>query len=84
MSKLSLFDYYVLKEFFHKYKVNKSVLKENIYYFRYICFKMNYFFKNIILPKFKKESLYESVLIEFREFPHFEFIIRNTILKLGM
>jgi len=39
--------------------------------------------KYIILPKIKKESLYESVIVEFREFPHIEFIIRNTILKLG-
>jgi len=39
--------------------------------------------KNIILPKIKKESLYEAVIVEFREFPHIEFIIRNNILKLG-
>jgi len=39
--------------------------------------------KNIILPKIKKGSLYEAVIVEFREFPHIEFIIRNTILKLG-
>ena len=34
MGKLSLFDYYVIKEFCNKYKIKKSVLKENIYYFR--------------------------------------------------
>jgi hypothetical protein len=83
MGKLSLFDYYVIKEFCSKYKIKKSVLKENIYYFRYACFKMNFFMRNIVLPKIKKDGLYESVLIEFREFPHIEFIIRNTILKLG-
>ena len=44
---------------------------------------MIYFMKIIILPKFKKDSLYESVIVEFREFPHLEFIIRNTIYKLG-
>lgn len=82
-NKMSLFDYYVLKEFCSKYKVKKSVLKENIYQFRYTCFKMNYFMKSIVLPKIKKESLYESVIVEFRELPHIEFIIRNTILKLG-
>jgi len=84
MSSLSLFDHYVLKEFCNKYNVKKSVLKENIYYFRYVCLKMNYFMRNIVLPKIKRESLFESVLVEFREFPHIEFIIRNTILKLGV
>jgi len=39
--------------------------------------------KSIILPKFKKSSLYEAVFIEFRDFPHVEFLIRNTIFKLG-
>jgi len=39
--------------------------------------------KCIILSKFNKVSLYESVLIEFRIFPHIEFLIRNTIFKLG-
>ena len=82
-NKMNLFDYYVLKEFCSKYKVKKTVLKENIYHFRYTCFKMNHFMKNIVLPKIKKESLYESVMVEFREFPHIEFIIRNTILNLG-
>ena len=83
MSKLTLFDYYILKDFYNKYNVNSESLKENIYYFRYLCMKMNCFMKNMVLPKFKKDSLYESVIVEFREFPHLEFIIRNTIYKLG-
>jgi hypothetical protein len=37
----------------------------------------------MVLPKIKKSSLYEAVLIEFRNFPHIEFLIRNSILKLG-
>jgi hypothetical protein len=80
----SLFDSFILQKFCEKYKVKRIVLKENIYYFRYFCFKMNFFMKNIILPKIKKESLYESVIVEFREFPHIEFIIRNTIYRLGV
>jgi hypothetical protein len=44
---------------------------------------MNLFLKNLVLPKFKRDGLFESVLVEFREYPHVEFIIRNTILKLG-
>jgi len=83
MSKLSTFDYYVIKEYCNKYKINIVDLKENIHYFRYSCMKMNFFMKNIILPKIKKESLYEAVFIEFRNFPHIEFNIRNAILKLG-
>jgi hypothetical protein len=79
----TLFNSFILNNFCEKYKVKKTVLREDIYYFRYFCFKMNFFMKNIILPKIKKESLYESVIIEFREFPHIEFIIRNAIYRLG-
>jgi hypothetical protein len=39
--------------------------------------------KQIQLPQISKESLYEAVFIEFRSFPHIEFIIRNAIYKLG-
>lgn len=81
---LSIFDNYVIKEFCNTYKIKKELLKENIYYFRYFCFKMNFFMKSIVLPSIQKESLYEAVFIEFREFPHIEFIIRNAILKLGI
>ena len=81
---LSIFDNYVIKEFCNTYKIKKELLKENIYYFRYFCFKMNFFIKSIVLPPIQKESLYEAVFIEFREFPHIEFIIRNAILKLGI
>lgn len=37
------------------------------------------------LPKISnhKYTLKEAILIEFRVFPHLEFIIRNTIMKLG-
>jgi hypothetical protein len=82
-NKLSFFDYYVLKDFYKKYNINKNALKEDIYFFRYFCMKMNYFMKKLVLPKFKKEGLNESVIVEFRKFPHLEFIIRNTIFKLG-
>jgi len=66
------------------FKTNAETLfTEDIWYFRYICFKYNYFLKHLILPKFKKQSLYESIFIEFRILPHIDFLIRNTILKLG-
>jgi hypothetical protein len=39
--------------------------------------------KTIKLPKIPVKTSYEAVLIEFRNFPHLEFLIRNCILKLG-
>jgi hypothetical protein len=51
--------------------------------FRYICFQHINYIKNITLPNFIENSHYECVLIEYRCFPHLEFIIRNNILKLG-
>jgi hypothetical protein len=44
---------------------------------------MNYFIKYTVLPKIKKNSLYEAVFIEFRILPHIEFILRNAIYKIG-
>jgi hypothetical protein len=51
--------------------------------FREICFDNINYMRNIDLPDFKIKSIYESVLIEYRCMPHLEFIIRNTIIKLG-
>ena len=36
------------------------------------------------LPIISKYSFYESILIEFRCLPHLEFLIRNSIYKLGV
>lgn len=55
----------------------------NIYKFRYLCLKLNYFLKHIPLPLIKKNCFYEAVFIDFRILPHIEFIIRNAIYKLG-
>ena len=74
----------IINIFCEKYNTNKSNIYENNHtYFRYLCFKFNYFMKHIHLPKIKKHSTYEAVLIEFRIMPHLEFLIRNTIHKLG-
>lgn len=84
VSKLNIFDYYVMKNFCEKYNVTPDIAKnENIYVFRLLCYKLNFFIKHVNLPIIKKDSLYESVLVEFRDFPHIEFLIRNTILNLG-
>ena len=52
---------------------------------KFIMFCTEYipYIKCIELPIICKTSSYESVLIEFNIFPHLEFIIRNTILKLN-
>jgi hypothetical protein len=64
---------------------NNSIEFENndIWNFRYLCYKFNYFMKHIPLPKIKKNNFYEAVFVEFRILPNIEFVIRNAILKLG-
>jgi hypothetical protein len=55
----------------------------NIQRFRNICSNSLKNIRNLYLPNFKESSIYESVLVEYRCLPHLEFIIRNTIIKLG-
>uniref|UniRef100_A0A6C0M031 DUF5672 domain-containing protein n=1 Tax=viral metagenome TaxID=1070528 RepID=A0A6C0M031_9ZZZZ len=50
--------------------------------FRNICKNNLELLKNIIIPNIPLESFYETIFIEFRIFSHFEYLIRNTILKL--
>jgi len=66
-------------------KYNQSInilfnLKEEFRYFCYYCLDI---IKNKQLPILKFDLKYETVLIEFRELQHLEFLIRNTILKIG-
>jgi hypothetical protein len=52
--------------------------------FRYICHKNIPKIKMSTLPTDIQMNLeYEAIFIEFRNLPHIEFLIRNTILKLG-
>ena len=51
--------------------------------FREYCAVFTNIIRKVPLPEFPEESQYESVLIEFRMLPHLEFLIRNTIVKLG-
>jgi len=85
MNKIDkLFNFYILDNFSKKYNITREFASSDPKHsFRLLCFKMNYFMSYIILPKFKKTSLYEAVFIEFRVFPHIEFQIRNAIMKLG-
>jgi hypothetical protein len=52
--------------------------------FRYICHKNTPKIRTVKLPTNIQQNLeYEAIFIEFRNLPHIEFLIRNTILKLG-
>ena len=76
------FEIQTMNHFLKEYNIGNPIL-DNSYKFRHLCFKLNYFMKQIQLPQISKESLYEAVFIEFRSFPHIEFTIRNAIYKLG-
>jgi hypothetical protein len=55
-------------------------LKEN---FRYFCVDHLKYIRLLELPFISFENKFEAVLIEFRIFPHLEFLVRNCIYKLG-
>lgn len=61
-------------------KVEETNYKEK---FRQLCLNNVNYIRNINLPDFNEKSELESVLIEYRCLPHIEFLIRNTIIKLG-
>ena len=73
-----------IPDFFKYYNTTLSQLKtDDKMNFRYICYNHIPYIRNITLPDISVNSKYEAVLIEYRCFPHLEFIIRNNILKLG-
>lgn len=54
--------------------------------FRYICFRYLNYIRSIKIDLTKNsydKNEFEAVLIEFRNLPHIEFLLRNAILKLG-
>lgn len=74
----------LLNKFCKIYKVEKNNIKTNDKIrFRFECFKYKYMIKHIDLPDITLNSTLEAVLIEYRIFPHIEFLIRNAIIKLG-
>jgi hypothetical protein len=80
----NIYEISTLSRYYNEYNVSKEELaKNNHNQFRYICFRYIEFIRKIDIPKIKKNLDYEAVLIEYRKFPHLEFLIRNTILKLG-
>ena len=65
------------------YKCINDIKHDQKIFHRFNCYNCIPSIQNIRLKNFDTESKYESVLIEFRQFPHIEFLIRNTIFKLG-
>ena len=74
----------LLNNFCKIYNITKDEIKKNDKIkFRFECFKYNYIIKHIEVPDIVKNNDWEAVLIEYRCFPHTQFLIRNAILKLG-
>ena len=74
----------LIDEFTEKYNTNKDeILNNGKMEFRYFCYRYLKYIRNIILPDIKLNNKKEAVLIEYRCFPHLEFLIRNIINKLG-
>jgi hypothetical protein len=59
------------------------VLKNPKEEFRYFCYNYMDYIRMLELPIIKQNEYYEAVLIEFRCLPNLEFLIRNSIYKLG-
>lgn len=63
--------------------VSSDVLSVPKIEFRYFCYRYINYIKNIKLKKIKYPAKYETCIVEFRKFPHIEFLIRNTINRLS-
>lgn len=73
-----------LDEFGKIYLLKKEdILSNTKNEFRYLCYNYLEFIRNINLPFITQNQKLEAVLIEYRCFPHIEFILRNNIYKLG-
>lgn len=73
-------DFKLLDDFHKVYSGDMKNLKNA---FRYLCFKHLNYIRLFNIPTIAQYSTKEAVLIEYRKFPHLEFLIRNMILKLG-
>ncbi len=73
-----------IEKFMKIYYVSREDIMNNAKIeFRYFCYRYLNYIRNIDLPEINKNMQYEAVLVEYRCFPHVEFIIRNNINKLG-
>lgn len=97
LDKLNITDtnyYYELYDFIKDYKdygfdnlnINQifDVINNNPKMeYRYFCYRYRNYMRNFLIQDLPINSNKEAVLIEFRKFPHLEFLIRNAIIKLG-
>jgi hypothetical protein len=60
----------------------ENIINDSKKEFRYFCYNYLDLIKKIQLPDIQVDSFKEAVLVEFRQMPHLEFLIRNTIHKL--
>ena len=79
-----------LKSFYKIYIENNNlenseniITSDDINIFRYLCYKGIDIINKANINEIKLNCKNEAVLIEFRNLHHIEFIIRNTIIKLG-
>ena len=63
--------------------VYDTLIKQPKAEFRYFCFRYLDYIRQYNIPHISKNNSKEAVLIEFRCFPHIEFLLRNSIQKLG-
>jgi len=76
--------FYLIDEFCQLYETNKyEIIKNPKMDFRYLCFRYLVNIRNFNIPNIVLGNTLETVFIEFRRYPHIEFIIRNAIIKLG-
>ena len=77
----------LVNKIFNKY-YNKNEIELNEYLknqkirHRYICLNFIKNIRKIDIKDFGEDNTKETVLIEFRNIPHVEYLIRNTIIKL--
>lgn len=64
-------------------KIYKMIISNPKIQYRYFCFRYLNYMRQYSIPPLFLDKDKEAVLIEFRPFPHLEFIIRNAIHKLG-
>jgi len=76
-------DIYLSKihEFYKLYDIQE--IRDKKTEFRYFCFRYLNYIRNLELCDIKIGKPNEAVLIEFRKFPHIEFLLRNMINKLN-
>jgi hypothetical protein len=74
----------LIDNFCSDYKVREhEIFSNSKIEFRYWCYRYLNYISNIELKEITLNNKLEAVLIEYRQFPHLEFLIRNTINKLS-